>query len=79
MIELLTQFRHIVHTRSLTLTMEFSNLWKYCYGFTHAFYHKVQNYVPFRYQHSPSRALAYLPRNPRSTAKSLLPLVLVNL
>jgi len=37
-------------TRSLTITMEFSNLWNHCYRFTHAFLHTVQNYVPFRYQ-----------------------------
>jgi len=30
--------------------MDFSNLWKHCYTFTHAFFHKVQNYVQFRYR-----------------------------
>jgi len=42
-IELFTQFRNIVHTYSRTLgnlrlTMDFSNLWKHCYTFTHAFF-----------------------------------------
>jgi len=31
--------------RSLTLTMDFSNLWKHCYRFTHASFHKVYNYT----------------------------------
>jgi len=27
-----------VHTQSLPLTMDFSNLWNHCYRFTHAFF-----------------------------------------
>ena len=30
---------------SLTPTMDFSNLWKHCYRFTHASFHRVQNYT----------------------------------
>jgi len=37
--------------------MEFSNLWKYCYRFTQAFFHIVQNFVPFCYRQSPSRCI----------------------
>ena len=36
--KLFAQFRHTVHTHSLTLTFDFSNLWKKCYRFTHAFF-----------------------------------------
>jgi len=37
--KLFTQFKHIVH--NLPLTMDFSNLWKHCYRFTHTFFHTV--------------------------------------
>jgi len=37
LIKLFTQLRSIVDTHSLTLTMDFSNLWKHCYRFIQAF------------------------------------------
>jgi len=47
--------------------MDFSNLWKHCYRFTHASFRKVQIYVAYRYQHV-TVLLHYLPRCLRSTA-----------
>jgi len=38
LVKLFTQFKHIVHTHNVTLTMDISNLWKHCYRFTHAFF-----------------------------------------
>jgi len=32
------------------IVMDFSNLWKLCYRLTHAFFHKVQMYVAYRYE-----------------------------
>ena len=37
-LKLFIQSRNIIYTHSLTLTMDFSNLWKHCYRFTYAFF-----------------------------------------
>jgi len=47
---------------SLTLTMNFSNLWKHCYRFTHAFFHSVYNYTWPTPISSVTVSLHYLPR-----------------
>jgi len=44
---------------SLTLTMDFPNLWKPCYRFTHACFHKVSSEVACRYQQGLSRLSLY--------------------
>jgi len=40
-IKLFTQAHCWLHTRSLTSTMDFSNLLEHCYRFTHASFHTV--------------------------------------
>jgi len=47
---------------SLTQTMDFSNLWKHCYRFTHAPFHTVYNYPWLTAISSVTVSLHYLPR-----------------
>jgi len=42
---------------SLTLTTDFSKLWKNCYRFTRTSLHTAQNYVAYRCQQSLSRCI----------------------
>jgi len=42
LIKLFAHFRHIVNIHSLTLTINFSKLWKTCYRFTHVFSHCIK-------------------------------------
>jgi len=48
--------------RSLTLTIDFSNLWKHCYRFTHASLHTVYNYTWLIAINSDTVSLHYLQR-----------------
>jgi len=48
--------------RSLTQTMDFSNLWKHCYKFTHDPFHTVHNYKWLTAIKSVTVSLHYLPR-----------------
>ena len=57
LIKLFTQFRHNVQNHSLTLTMDFSYLWKHCYRFTYATFHTFWNYVTYCYHQSLSRCI----------------------
>jgi len=47
--------------RSLTLTMDFSNLWKHCYRFAHPSFHTVWNYTWFTAICSVTVSLHFLP------------------
>jgi len=46
-------------TGHIALTIDFSNLWKHCYRFTHAYFQKVYMRVAYRYQQSLSRCIAW--------------------
>ena len=51
-------------TGHIALTIDFSNVWKHCYRFTHASFQKVYMYVAYRYQ---TISLHCLTRSLRST------------
>jgi len=82
LIKLFAQFRHIVNIHSLTLTSNFSNLWKHCYRFTHVFSHCIKlRALPLA---AVTISLHYLPRClcskvTCSKTSPLLPLFEVNL
>jgi len=46
-------------TGHIALTIDFSNLWKHSYRFTHASFQKVYMSVACRYQQSLSRCIAW--------------------